>query len=195
MLVLVSTTALFIAPTFSQNRSTGSSVIEAKPAPCDQNKLMCSTSNFCFDTGPFSVTILQISDSAAGNYRRIRLNVRFQNLTARAITLAYHAKTSVLSDEAGSTYFCCKAGESGPDTSATGIGTNQDGKTDTWFVLDPAASDFATFDLWGFRKGKDAPTSFHYDLAIDQLDPNNPKLVIRQRALFFRDFNAKTKFP
>jgi hypothetical protein len=136
---------------------------------------------------------MQMSDGSSGNYRRIRLNLKFQNLTGHVLVLAYHAGTSILTDDLGNTYSCCKAG-GGPDTSAKGIGTNQDGKTDPQFKLEARGSDVATFEVWGIRNGKEAPASFHYDLTIDEMDSNNPKLIVRQRALLFRDFNAKTKF-
>jgi len=134
-----------------------------------------------------------MSDGASGNYRRIRLNLRFQNLTDHEVTLAYHAGTSTITDDIGNTYSCCKAG-GGPDTSAKGIGTNQDGKTDAQFTLDAHGADVATFEVWGIRNGKEVPEAFHYDLTMDEMDFKNPKLIIRQRALLFRDFNEKTKF-
>lgn len=162
--------------------------------PCPDQGSSCRISRFCFNSGPFAATILQFTDGAAGNYRKIRLNIRFQNLTTHELILGYHAKTSVLTDDAGSTYFCCKAGDSGPDTSATGIGTNQGGKTDVQFELEAEQSDVATFELWGVRKGKDIPASFHYDVAIDEIDPANPKVILRQHAIFFRDFNSKSRF-
>jgi len=173
--------------------TAASSAVEANSSPCEPESL-CRKNAFCFNAGPFTATIVQFTDGTAGNYRRIRLNLRFQNLTTRELTLAYHARRSVLTDEAGSTYFCCKAGDSGPDTSASGIGTNQEGTIDARFRLEAKQFDFATFEVWGVRKGKDDPRSFHYDVAIDQLDPNNPKVVLRQRVLFFRGFNAKSKF-
>jgi hypothetical protein len=117
----------------------------------------CHISTFCFNSGPFAATILQFTDGAAGNYRKIRLNIRFQNLTAHELILAYHAKTSALTDDAGSTYFCCKAGDSGPDTSATGIGTNQEGKIDVKFRLEAGQCDVATFEVWGSERGRIFP--------------------------------------
>jgi hypothetical protein len=134
-----------------------------------------------------------MSDGGAGNYRRIHLNLRFQNLTNRALVLAYHAGTSILTDDLGNTYSCCKAG-GGPDTSATGIGTNQDSKVDAQFKLEANQAAVATFEVWGIRNSKEPPTAFHYDLTVDEMNSENPKIFVRQRALIFRDFNAKTKF-
>ena len=162
--------------------------------PCPDRGSSCRISTFCSNSGLFTATILQFTDGAAGNYRKIRLNIRFQNLTAHELILGYHARSSVLTDDAGSTYFCCKAGDSGPDTSATGIGTNQEGKTDVQFRLEADRSDVATFEVWGVRKGKDTPASFHYDVTIDEIEPANPKVVRRQHAIFFRDFNSKSRF-
>jgi hypothetical protein len=92
-------------------------------------------SDYCFSGRDFSATILQMSNGAMGNYRRIFVNLKFQNLTNHTIALAYHATSSILTDELGNSYSCCKAG-GGADTSATGIGTDQGGKTDAQFKLE-----------------------------------------------------------
>lgn len=153
----------------------------------------CRISGYCFRAGDFTATIIQMSDGVSGNYRRIRLNVQFQNTTNHELILAYHSGTSVLTDNLENTYSCCKAG-GGPDTSAKGIGTNQEGKTDPQFKIEAHSSDVAVFEVWGIRNSKEAPESYHYDLTIDEMDFTNPKLIMRQRSLLFRDFNAKTKF-
>ena len=176
----------------SSGDHAGARMTQSDSRPCNVEPI-CRISDYCFRAGDFSATILQMSDGASGNYRRIRLDVQFQNLTDHELTLAYHSGTSILTDDLGNTYSCCKAG-GGPDTSARGIGTNQEGKSDPQFKLDPHNSEVAIFEVWGIRNGKDTPESFHYELAIDEMDSKNPKVFVRQRALFFRDFNAKTKF-
>lgn len=45
-----------------------------------------------------------------------------------------------------------------------------------------------------YGTGRKNLAAFHYDLTVDEMDYSNPRLIVRQRALLFRDFNAKTKF-
>lgn len=86
-----------------------SRLTESNSRPCNIES-HCRVGDFCFSAGNFSATVIQMSDGGAGNYRRIHLNLRFQNLTNRALVLAYHAGTSILTDDLGNTYSCCKAG-------------------------------------------------------------------------------------
>ena len=181
------------APTSeSSGGHAGTRITQSDSRPCNVEPT-CRISDYCFRAGDFTATIIQMSDGASGNYRRIRLNVQFQNMTDHDLRLAYHSGASILTDDLGNTYSCCKAG-GGPDTSAKGIGTNQEGKTDPQFKIEAHGLDSAVFEVWGIRNGKEAPESYHYDLTIDEMDFKNPKVIMRQRALLFRDFNAKTKF-
>jgi hypothetical protein len=188
-LVLIAT----ISVSFAQEPTKASDDKIRSTAPPCSNQSRCSIIDYCFSGRDFTATIMEISNGAMGNYRRILLNLKFQNVTNHAIALAYHATSSILTDELGNTYSCCKAG-GGPDTSATGIGTNQGGKTDRQFKLDANESALATFEVWGIRNTKDPSKFYHYNLTVDQMDPNDSKSSASQRALMFRDFNEATKF-
>ena len=150
-----------------------------------------------FSAGTFLGTIVQATSSVQGNFEIVRLNLLFENTSPHNIVLAYHARTSILADELGNTYFGAKAG-TGPDTSATGIGTNVDTKTDPQFVLQPHQCDSATFQLWGprpERQDKPRTPAFRYDVTLDEMDSENPKRVVRQHVLYFGDFTTTSRTP
>jgi hypothetical protein len=158
---------------------------------------MKTSEAYRFDAGTFSSTIVQASSSSQGNYEIVRLNILFENTSDHNIVLAYHARTSILADEQGNTYFGAKPGN-GPDISVTGMGTDGESKTDPQFVLRPHQCDSATFQLWGPKMAKQekprAPL-FRYDVTLDELDSDNPRRVIRQHALYFGDFTTTPRTP
>jgi len=148
-----------------------------------------------FNAGSFSAQIVQVTSSMQGNYSVIRLNLLFKNLTKHSLTLDYRGRTSILADDLGNTYFGAKAGN-GPDTSATGIGTDIDSNVDTQFTLQPNQCDSATFQVWGSRGERQClPAFFHYDVTIDEVDIENPGKIPRQHALYFGDFTTKSRNP
>jgi len=124
----------------------------------------------------------------------IRLNLSFESLADHPLLLAYHARSSILADDFGNTYFGAKAGD-GPDTSVTGMGTDAEGKTDPQFLLDPKQSDTATFEVWGHRATNQHSPLFHYDVTVDEIDGSDPKKILRQHALYFGDFAARSRNP
>jgi hypothetical protein len=147
-----------------------------------------------FNAQSFKVTIEQVTDSTMGNYDVVRLNLRFENLTDHTLLLAFHARTSILADDFGNTYYGAKAGD-GPDTSVTGMGTDSDGKTESRFPLEPKQADSATFQVWGHRAANQRHPLFHYDVTIDEIDGNDQKRVLRQRAIYFGDFAVRSLNP
>ena len=158
-------------------------------APCKENPA------YCFNAGPFVARLIQVTDGAQGNYSVVRLNVQFESVTKETLALAYRAHTSILVDEFQNTYFCCAA-KGALDTSATGIGINQDDakETDSHFRLEAGQTGSVTFQVWGHRaRSQDSPY-FHYDVTIDEMDPNNPRRVQKQHAIYFGDFAATWHF-
>jgi len=145
------------------------------------------TPSYCFDAGSYLVRVMQLTDGTEGNYNVIRF--RFENVSGGTLVLAYRAHTSIAVDEFENSYFCCTA-KAAPDTSATGIGINQDKDTDSQFKLEPKHSGDVTFQVWGHRARSQESPYFHYDVTIEEMDPNNPRRIQRQRAIYFEDFTA-----
>jgi hypothetical protein len=160
---------------------SGLAVLDSRA--CRQN------SSYCFDSGSFLVRVMQVTDGTEGNYNVIRLNVRFENVSSGTLVLAYRAHTSIAVDEFENSYFCCTA-KAAPDTSATGIGINQDKDLDSQFKLEPKHTGDVTFQVWGYRARSQESPYFHYDVTIDEMDPNNPHRIQRQHAIYFEDFTA-----
>jgi hypothetical protein len=63
--------------------------------------------------------------------------------------------------------------------------TDWGAKTDPRFTLRPGEARIATFEMVGGRAQKE-PTSFNYDLTIDELGADKPAPVLREHAVFFR---------
>jgi hypothetical protein len=166
------------------------------PSPCVAASAKTDDA-YRFNAGTFLGTIVQATSSFQGNYTIVRLNLLFENSSDHSIVLAYHARTSILADELGNTYFGARSGN-GPDTSVTGMGTDVDSKTDPQFILQPHECNSATFQLWGpkpERQDKPRTPLFRYDVALDELDLENPRRVVRQHALYFGDFTPTSRTP
>ena len=146
---------------------------------------------YCFDAGPFLARLMQVTDGVEGTYNVVRLNLQLENLTHGTLVLAYRAHTSILVDEFGNTYFCCTA-KTAPDTSATGIAVNQGEvkDTDSQLALEAGQSGSITFSVEGHRAHAQESPYFHYDLTIEEMDPNNLRRVQRQYGIYFGDFTA-----
>lgn len=132
----------------------------------------------CFPAGPFTVTVVNV-DHTLNSYHIIRLNLQFRNVGDRAISLAYHGRTSKAVDNLGNAY-------NSKDDGATGIPTDFGTNTDPRFTLQPGEARVATFELVGYKTAKE-PTSFDYNLTIDELGNDKPAPVLREHAVFFRD--------
>lgn len=156
--------------------------------PCKDNP------GYCFNAGSFVIRLVQVTDGAQGNYNVIRLNMKFENLTNTTLILSYHARTSNLVDEFGNTYYCC-TGKGVPDTSAIGIGVNNVDNAefkdaDYQLKLLKGQTSSVTFQVWGHRAhGQDWPY-FHYDVTIDEMDPNNLRRIQIQHPIHFGDFTS-----
>ena len=184
------------SPTKEVTASASKGCSTLPPSPCVAASSKTNEA-YRFHDGTFLGTIMQVTSSFQGNFEIVRLNLLFENTSDHSIVLAYHARTSILADELGNTYFGAKAGI-GPDTSATGIGTNADTKTDPQFVLQPHQCDSATFQLWGPRPerlSKPRTALFRYDVALDEMDSENPSRVVKQHVLYFGNITTTSRTP
>jgi hypothetical protein len=176
----------FEQPANSADSEAGES--SKDPSTCSENP------SYCFDAGTFVARLMQVTDGTEGNYNVVRLNLRFKNVSNGTLVLAYRAHTSIVVDEFENSSFCCTA-KTAPDTSATGIGMNQDKDTGSQFKLDPSQTGDVTFQVWGHRVRSQESPYFHYDVTIEEMDPNNPRRVEKQHAIYFGDFTATWHRP
>ena len=116
--------------------------------------------------------VSHLEGSRVGNRREhvLRVSVKFRNLTAQPIILAYHTGSNSVIDNYGNRYYWGRPGTH--DMSASGIGIVEGSRADPQFVLQPGDSRDATFQLIRYNTGNNPiGTGFSYDLVIDQLEP------------------------
>lgn len=151
----------------------------------------CAGKRACFDAGSFVAEIQHGTLTREGTYldRIARLNVQIRNISQQPLSLAYVAKSSVLTDNLGNRFFWGTAGTY--DMSAAGIGKVEGNKADPQFTLAPGESRMATFTLRR-RAAKTDPdgSAYTYNVTLAQLDVINPQQVrtTREHSLTFPDF-------
>ena len=125
----------------------------------------CAPQASCMETRNFVATVTGLRSSKQGTNRVLTATVRFENKTAKPLTLGYVSESGVALDELGNRYLV-----PGPNAvRAIGeiAGTNFDPK----FTLPPGEGSDARFELsWDAGKNK-AGVSFELDLAIRELTP------------------------
>ena len=131
----------------------------------------CGGNARCYSAGPFVSELTRFEGSRVGNRQdhALRVTLKFRNVTAQPIILAYHTGSSTVTDNLGNRYYWGHAGTH--DMSASGIGIVEGSKADPQFVLRPGESREATFGLIRYNSGKaELGTTFSYDVVIDQLE-------------------------
>jgi hypothetical protein len=131
----------------------------------------CAGAPRCYGAGPFVAEVTRFDGSRAGNRadHALRITLKFRNLTAQPIILAYHTGSSTVTDNLGNRYYWGHAGTH--DMSASGIGIVEGSRADPQFVLQPGESREATFGLIRYNSGRaELGTTFTYDVVIDQLE-------------------------
>jgi hypothetical protein len=131
----------------------------------------CGGNTRCYGAGPFVAELTRLEGSRVGNRQdhALRVTLKFRNVTAQPIILAYHTGSSTVTDNLGNRYYWGRAGTH--DMSASGIGIVEGSKADPQFVLRPGESREASFGLIRYNSGKaEIGTTFSYDVVIDQLE-------------------------
>jgi hypothetical protein len=131
----------------------------------------CGGAPRCYSAGPFIAEVSRFDGSRVGNRQdhALRITLKFRNVTAQPIILAYHTGSSTVTDNLGNRYFWGRA--STHDMSASGIGIVEGSKADPQFVLQPGQSREANFSLIRYNSGRaELGTTFSYDVVIDQLE-------------------------
>lgn len=131
----------------------------------------CAGAPKCYGAGPFVAEVSRFTGSRVGNRKdhALRVTLKFHNVSAQPIILAYHTGSSTVTDNLGNRYYWGRA--STHDMSASGIGIVEGSKADPQFVLRPGESREATFGLIRYNTGnQEIGTTFSYDVVIDQLE-------------------------
>jgi hypothetical protein len=175
---------------YAQESAPNASILAPSQIAPEAARARCKTAVNCFDAGAYIVTVTDIIEGDIPNYRKARLALLFENLTAETLVLAYRSGSSFMVDNFKNRYSCCQTDSSKEDTSAIGIGIDHDDKVSPQFRLKPWASDTVSFDLWRHRPPDEAAFYYHFDLMIDEIDPSG-KTVFRHPVVFFRNLPAR----
>lgn len=150
----------------------------------------CAGAPRCYGAGPFVTEVTRIEGAKVGNNRHhtLRITIKFRNLTAQPIILAYKTGSSTVTDNLGNRYYWGRAGTH--DVSASGIGIVEGSKADPQFTLQPGESREAAFGLIRYNVGnQEIGSTFSYDAVIDQLELLNGAQirVVRDYSIGYHD--------
>jgi hypothetical protein len=151
----------------------------------------CAGKPRCFAAGNFVAEIQHATLTREGTYqdRVARLNVNIRNSSQQPLSLAYVAKSSVLTDNLGNRFFWGTSGTY--DMSATGIGKVEGNRADPQLTLAPGESGNVTFTLRR-RPARTDPdgTGYTYNVTLAELQVINPQQVRtnREHSVSFADF-------
>lgn len=165
----------------------------ATPAPRQTDA--CAGKLRCFDAGSFATEIQHATLTREGTYqdRVVRLGIAIRNTGQQPISLAYVAKSSVLTDNLGNRFFWGTAGTY--DMSASGIGKVESRSADPQLTLAPGESRMATFTLRR-RTPKTDPdgASYTYSVSLAELQVINAQQVktAREHSITIADFALST---
>lgn len=152
----------------------------------------CAGAARCASAGPFVAQVSQLTaDKPGARHHGIRLNVKFRNLSAQPIILAYQSGSSGAVDNLGNRYVYGRP--STHDTSVQGIGYVTGRSADAQFVLNPGETRAATFNVIRFNSGaSQVGTAFNYDVVIQQLEilPSQQVRTVRDYSLNFASLSA-----
>jgi len=132
----------------------------------------------CFAAGPFTVTVRNADHVRFGYYHAIRLDLQFRNVSDHPLALVYRARSGKAADNLGNIYV-------GSDASLLGLPADFARREDPPFFLRPGESTGALFEAVGARTAA-PPTSFDYDLTVEELGPGKPAPVLKEHAVSFR---------
>jgi hypothetical protein len=157
----------------------------APPAPAVDN---CAGLARCFDAGPFTAEVQQVSSSiSGGRHHVLRFNVRLRNVSNQPMILASTYNSHVVVDNTGGRY------SRTPSDAVVGIGVVASGRADPQFVLTPGQARMVSFQVYRANTGTTPPgTAFTFDTSIEQLEILASQQIrsIRQFSLNFPDLTA-----
>ncbi|MEP7242942.1 MAG: hypothetical protein ABI885_04575 [Gammaproteobacteria bacterium] len=163
-------------------------------APATHAPDPCAGVPRCFNAGPFTAEVLQLTSSSMQNARHhtIKMTMRFRNVSDQPLILGYHATSSAAVDNLGNRYIYGRPGTH--DVSVQGIGIVESQKADPQFQLAAGQSRNASFQVIRFNAARtEIGTAFNYDLTIDQLtvlSGGQSIRTVRSDALSFPNLGA-----
>lgn len=179
-----STLTQAVAPAATAAASSDAPAAAAVPpaAPVDA----CAGQTQCYDAGAFTASVSQVTTSQSGNNQHVRLNVRFRNVSAAPLILAYQKNSGTMIDEHGNRYTI----DSRYSDRVKGIGLVEPNRADPQFVLRPGEARDASFEFSRYVGAKGLlGTVFAPDLAIEQLEILSSQQVrsLREYSVSYRD--------
>ena len=171
------------------------------PAPVSSSELpmdadQCGTRPRCYGAGTFVAEVTQLIAAIQGRHHVLRSTVRFRNMTAQPIILAYKTATSGVTDNIGNHYHWGRSGTH--DMSSAGIGRAEGGNVDPQFQLAPGQSREAKFTLYRFEAWRaQLGTVFNQDLSVVLVEPlpSGQVRVGREFAVSFHDLSTGASAP
>lgn len=137
----------------------------ASPAPAAPPAAsVCGDQKFCYETGDFAATITNFRTSVVSYYRLIDATIRFQNKTDKPLILGYANASGIAVDERGNRY-----GVGGPN-GFRGIGLVNGANFDPRFVIAPASSSDARFELTWAPGPALVGTTFELDMTVNKIN-------------------------
>jgi hypothetical protein len=147
----------------------------------------CQGLTRCYSAGPFTAQVTQVSQSnAIGGYQALGFRVRFRNVSAQPLVLAYKSGTSVAIDNHGQRY-----GQRGGNF-VQGMGTSSRGHVSADFIIQPGQTRDASFEVQRYLGRTLIGTGFTWDVAVEQLEllAANQVRIAREFSLNFPDLTV-----
>lgn len=150
----------------------------------------CAAQTSCVENRSFVATVTGVRTSKQGSTRVLTATVRFENKTAKPLTIGYVKDSGVAMDELGNRYLVPGA------NAVRAIGEIAGTAFDPKFTLQPGEGSDARFELsWdaGSTKAK-AGAAFELDLAIREIASTGPDQfkLAQEHALHFDSLGQKT---
>ncbi len=148
----------------------------------------CTSQPRCYNAGPFTAQVTQVTASQSGSNHLVRLNIRFRNIGAQPLILGYTQNSGTMIDNYGNRYSIDRRY---PDR-VKGIGLVSPGKADPQFVLNPGESRNATFEYSRYVGKTAIGNAFNPDLAVEQLQvlPSQQVRSIREYSINYPNLTA-----
>jgi hypothetical protein len=140
----------------------------------------------CYSAGPFIAQVQQVTDSRNGTNQIVGFKLRFRNVSAQPLVLAYKYGTALAIDNNGQRF------NPAGTNPVLGIGVSRRGVANADFLLQPGQSRDATFQVQRYVGRSLVGTGFTFDVAIEQLEvlPANQLRTLREFSLSFPDLTA-----
>ncbi|MBM3811976.1 MAG: hypothetical protein FJW20_10125 [Acidimicrobiia bacterium] len=151
-------------------------------APVDH----CQGLQRCYNAGTFTAQVQQVTTSQVTSFHVLSFRVRFQNVSAQPLILAYKNGTSVAIDNLGNRYSQTRTNY------ARGIGVSGHGQISAEFIVQPGQSRDASFEVMRVIARTQIGTGFTWDVAVEQFEPlpGNQLRTLREYSLNFPDLTA-----